>query len=554
MAKLESKSISAATHLVAEFFEVVNKQPDHIAFKADGGRGASYSYLKAKDLILRIAAKLSQPEYDDQHEIGLISENRPEWGIAYLGILAAGKTVVPIDANLKEKEIDYIINHAHIKVIFTSVRFETYLSGLRDELKLFSFNEGSPNYWLNDATDILPHVNFVNDTAVLIYTSGTTGDPKAVELTHKNLVSNLRSIKTAFCFKPDDIFISILPLHHTFEATCGFLTPLMLGCTIVYARSLKSKEILEDIKANGVTLMIGVPLLYEKMYHAIYRKIESAPLGKRVLFKSLYSASNVGWKMGQRWGAKLFHSLREKAGLGTIRLFVSGGAAIPPHIVKFYNYIGFEFYQGYGMTETSPVISAQKAGIIKFGSVGKAIDGVEVKIKKPDSNGVGEIIVRGDNVTPGYRNNPEETSNLIKDGWLHTGDLGRFDGDDLWITGRKKNLIVSAAGKNIYPEQIEEKLLDSHFIMESVIIGRKRKNHEGEEVHAFIVPDLEQFKVDHNINPEKPDMELINKIIKAEVARLNNEMAEYKRIKTFDVQLDELEKTSTKKIKRFLYK
>lgn len=554
MAKLESKSISAATHLVAEFFDVVNKQPDHIAFKADGGRGTSYSYLKVKDLILRVAAILSRPEFEDHSEIGLISENRPEWGIAYLGILAAGKTVVPIDANLKENEIDYILEHAGIKVIFTSVRFESYLNDLEKELTLFSFNEGSPNYWLKDSTDQLTQVNYVNDTAVLIYTSGTTGDPKAVELTHKNLVSNLRSIKTAFCFKPDDIFISILPLHHTFEATCGFLTPLMLGSTIVYARSLKSKEILEDIKANGVTLMIGVPLLYEKMYHAIYRKIESAPLARKLLFKSLYATSNVGWKLGQRWGVKLFKHLREKAGLGTIRMFVSGGAAIPPHIVRFYNYLGFEFYQGYGMTETSPVISAQKAGIIKFGSVGKAIDGVDVKIKNPDSNGVGEIIVRGDNVTPGYRNNPQETANLIKDGWLHTGDLGRFDGDDLWITGRKKNLIVSAAGKNIYPEQIEEKLLDSHFIMESVIIGRKRKNHEGEEVHAFIVPDLEQFKADHNIDPEKPDTVKVSEVIKAEVARLNSEMADYKRIKTFDVQLEELEKTSTKKIKRFLYK
>lgn len=554
MAKLESQSISTASHLVAEFFEVVNQQPDHIAFKADGGRGLSYSYLKIKDMVLQVAAILSSPEYEGHSEIGLISENRPEWGIAYLGILAAGKTVVPIDSNLKEKEIAYIIGHANIKVLFTSVRFETYLSGLNSDLKLYSFNEGSPNFWLNNSTDQLPHVNYINDTAVLIYTSGTTGDPKAVELTHKNLISNLRSIKTAFCFKKDDIFLSILPLHHTFEATCGFLTPLILGCTIVYARSLKSKEILEDIKANSVTLMIGVPLLFEKMYHAIYRKIESAPLVRRVMFKSLYSTSNLGWKVGRRWGTKLFRSLREKAGLGTIRMFVSGGAAIPPHIVKFYNYIGFEFYQGYGMTETSPVISAQRAGIIKFGSVGKAIDGVEIKIDKPDKNGVGEIIIRGDNVTPGYRNKPDETAKLIQKGWLHTGDLGRFDGDDLWITGRKKNLIVSAAGKNIYPEQIEEKLLDSLFIMESVIIGRKRKNHEGEEVHAFIVPDLEQFKVDCNIDPKNPDLDKINDKIKEEIARLNSEMAEYKRIKTFNIQLDELEKTSTKKIKRFLYK
>jgi long-chain acyl-CoA synthetase len=544
-------------NIANSFFTVANNKPDQIAFKGDGGQGKCFTYSEVQKLVRVLAAALLDEKYADIHEIGLISENRPEWGITYLAITAAGKTVIPIDVNYKEKEIDYIIQHSGLKTIFTSVRFESSLLDKYDDLNVYSYNEGSPHYWMNLTNHDL-EFNSSNanpdDVAVLIYTSGTTGDPKAVELTHKNLLSNIHSVNSCLCFDSNDIFLSVLPLHHTFEQTGGLLTPLLSACTIVYARSLKSKEILEDIKNNNITLMIGVPLLFEKIYHSIRRGIKNAPASKRMMFNTLYKTSSLGWKLNKKWGKELFKHLRAKAGLGTIRMFVSGGAAMSPLITEFYNYIGFDFFQGYGLTECSPVVTANRPDNIKFGSVGPLMPGIEVKIHEPDETGVGEIIVKGDNVTPGYRNNPEETAILIRDGWLYTGDLGKFEDGHLWITGRKKNLIVSAAGKNIYPEQIEEKLLDSLYIMESVVFGRTREGKQGEEVCALIVPELDQFKAEYSMDVENPDKKVIEDVIKNEVSRINQQMSQFKRVTDYKVQIDELEKTSTKKVKRFIYK
>jgi long-chain acyl-CoA synthetase len=544
-------------NIANSFFNIANKYPNQIAFKGDGGQGKCYSYDEVQKLVRKLAGSLLDEKFANIKEIGLISENRPEWGITYLAIAAAGKTVIPIDVNYKEKEIDYIIQHSGLKTIFTSVRFESSLLDKYSDLNVYSYNEGSPHYWMNltshglefDSSGANP-----NDVAVLIYTSGTTGDPKAVELTHKNLLSNINSVNSCLCFDSNDIFLSILPLHHTFEQTGGLLTPLLSACTIVYARSLKSKEILEDIKNNNITLMIGVPQLFEKIYHSIKRAINNAPAAKKMMFNVLYSTSSLGWKMNKKWGKELFKSLRQKSGLGTIRMFVSGGAAMSPLITEFYNYIGFDFFQGYGLTECSPVVTANRPDSIKFGSVGPLMPGIDVKIHEPDETGIGEIIVKGDNVTPGYRNNPEETAKLIRDGWLYTGDLGKLEDGHLWITGRKKNLIISAAGKNIYPEQIEEKLLESIFIMESVVFGRTREGKQGEEVCALIVPDLEQFKTEHNIDIDNPDQTVVRNVIKEEVSRINQQMSQFKRISDYKVQLDELEKTSTKKVKRYIYK
>jgi len=541
--------------IYSAFQKVARRHPEQIALKAQGGRGRSYTYGKACTIIEQLSSGLSHPEYTKKAEIGILSENRPEWGIAYLAILAAGKTVVPIDANLKGDEVSFIINNAGLDIIFASGHFEDLLKKLHPDMRILSFDDDSPNSWirLTDARD-QAQKNRISKTAVLIYTSGTTGKPKAVELTHENILANLEGIKSGLKFDHNDTFLSVLPLHHTFEATCGFLIPLMSGATIVYARSLKSKEILEDVAFNGVTLMCGVPLLFEKMYHSILRGIASAPLGKRLAFRLLFLVSSVGWSLRQRWGKPLFRSLRNKAGLATMRMFVSGGAALPPEIARFFNLIGFDFCQGYGMTECSPVISVNRPDNVKFGSVGPPLENIEVRIHNPDRSGIGEIIVKGDNITPGYRDNSEKTAELIIDGWLHTGDLGRLKDGHLWITGRKKNIIVSAAGKNIYPEELEEKLLESSYILEGIVFGRKRQNKQGEEVRALVVPDLKQMEASFGISVESTDLERIREVISAVVKDINAHVADYKRIVAFEVQLEELEKTSTKKVKRFLYR
>ncbi|MDZ4722847.1 MAG: AMP-binding protein [candidate division Zixibacteria bacterium] len=526
---------------------------DTILFKADGGRGQSYTYSGVKERVQRLSAGLMSDSYIDQPEIGLLSENRPEWGIAYLAILAAGKTVVPIDSNLKENEIMHIVRHSGIKSLFIAESFEPLFQKMEKSPSLFVMSNDSDQSW-SRLESLRPSTRNISrqNVAVLIYTSGTTGSPKVVMLTHANILHNLQGISQAIPFDRQDIFLSILPLHHTFEATCGFLTPLMAGASIVFARSLKSKEILEDISANGITVMCGVPLLYDKMYHSMMRSINAAPTIKKILFKVLFFISGAGWGLGLHLGKPLFSSLRKKAGLQSIRMFVSGGAALHAEVARFFNFIGFDFFQGYGMTECSPVISMNKPGDIKFGSVGKPLPNLEVRMEPVGDSDVGEILIRGGSVTPGYKDNPGLTKETVRDGWLHSGDLGCFRGGHLWITGRAKNVIISSAGKNIYPEELEEKLLASPYVMEVVVVGRTKSGKQGEEPVALIIPDIDLFSAEFG-EELKGDMGTIRKVISGVVSASNQQLSDYKRIADFEIQLSELEKTSTKKIKRHIY-
>ena len=549
-----SSNISSQDHLFRSFFLSAMKFGDKVAYRADGGTGKSYSYRDALEIVSRFGAGI-KAKCKSETEIGLLSENRPEWPISYLSILNSGKTVVPIDANLKPAEKKNIIDSARLKTVIVSDSQKDTISDISSDLKLILISDDSENSWHNYFQSPTKQIEISSDkTAALIYTSGTTGNPKAVMLTHSNLLHNLNSIGSCFQFSETDIFLSVLPLHHTLECTCGFLTPFSCGAQVVFARSLKSKEIVEDIKRSQATIMIAVPLLFEKMYDSISRKIKTAPLVRRILFKILFSLSWLGWKFGFRWGHSLFKSMRQKAGLSSIRIFVSGGAPLPKKIAVFFNLIGFTFLEGYGLTETSPVLTANRLDDIKFGSVGRAVPGVEVKINKPDKNGIGEIIARGGNITPGYKNNPQATAELIRDGWLYTGDLGKLENGYLYITGRAKNLIVSAAGKNIYPEEIEEHLFASPYILEAVVFGRKKQNKQGEDVLAVIVPDLDQIALDFStVSADSPDMTALKKVMDKIVSEINSSMSGYKRINSFEIQLEELEKTSTKKVKRFVY-
>ncbi|MCK4606233.1 MAG: AMP-binding protein [candidate division Zixibacteria bacterium] len=543
-------------NLFAAFELIAMRQPDHPALVGNGGKGPKYSYAETLDLARRLASGLVREGTAEGPGIGLIGENCPQWSIAYLSILAAGGTVIPIDANLKPEEIGHIVHHSGLRATFTSGLFERQLKELRDDLAIFSFDESSPQSWTRLMPDNPPKSQRPPaEVASVIYTSGTTGAPKAVELTHRNILANLEGFSRMLRIDSTDVALSLLPLHHTFEATCGFLTPLTSGATIVYARSMKSKEVREDIAHNRVTIMIGVPLLYEKMYHSFNRKLKAAPWPRRWMFHSLYGLSRLGWAVGFRWGRVLFRSVRDRAGLGSVRMFFSGAAALPRKMARFFNLIGLDLLEGYGMTETSPVVSVNRPGSVRFGSVGPPLDNVQVRIHNPDPAGIGEITVRGDNITRGYRDNPQETAALIVDGWLYTGDLGRLDKGHLWITGRRKNIIVSAAGKNIYPEELEEKLLESDCVLEVVVFGRPKEGRQGEDVRAVIVPDMDQFAVAQGpeARPGPPDEDHVTKAIAEVVHQVNERVASYKRIAAFDVRFEELEKTSTKKVKRFLY-
>jgi long-chain acyl-CoA synthetase len=555
MLQSASNETVVARSLFAALRNTVQQYPQTVAYKGYGGQGRSYTYAEVYERVRALAAGLQQGPFAAVRTVALLAENCPEWPIAYLAIVASGKTVVPIDAGLKPGEIESLLKLSQVKLAIVSGRLEPLLRQ-QAGIACLSLDPSSPQDWEQATGSPDDHVDSATQEtlAALLYTSGATGVPKAVMLSHGNLLSNLESVRRAIPFGHGDIWYSVLPLHHTFEATCGFLTPMVCGATVVYARSLKSKEIIEDIRANNITVMCGVPLLYEKMYQAIQRGLRDAPVTRRLMFRLLYGLSRVGWAQGGGAGKTLLGGFRNRIGMADMRIFVSGGAPLPPHIAEFFNLIGITFLQGYGMTECSPVISVNRPQNVRFGSVGPPLDGVEVRIANPDAGGVGEIEVRGGNITTGYKDNPLQTAELLADdGWLRTGDLGRYDEGHLWITGRAKNLIVSAAGKNIYPEEIEEKLLASPYVLEALIVGRRKETRLGEEVFALVVPDLEQFAAEYGLSVEAPDIDFIRKQLAAVVAEVNSQMAEYKRIAAFDVSTSELEKTSTKKVKRFLY-
>jgi long-chain acyl-CoA synthetase len=526
---------------------------DRVALVSQGGRGDQYTYAEVMELSLRLAAGLADGDLADCDRIGLLSENRPEWVIAYLAIVASGKTVVPIDANLKPAEINHVVTDAGLRGMFVSVPFETAIASAYPQVTLLSFDESSASSWRRIERSGPGHPKAPSEAAALIYTSGTTGVPKVAVLTHQNLISNLGGVRQALHFDTNDVFLSVLPLHHTFETTCDFLAPITMGCKIVYARSLKSKEILEDLGASSATIMCGVPLLFEKMYQSIIRKVREAPLHRRVMFSSLLFLSGIGWRLGQKWGRGLFASIRNRAGLGSIRLLVSGGAPLPPEIAEFFNLIGLDFLQGYGLTECSPVVSVNRPEDIRFGSVGPLLPNLQIKILEADDDGIGEILIKGDSVMVGYLNNPELNAKVFRDGWFHTGDLGHVRDGHLWITGRKKNVIVSAAGKNIHPEELEEKLCINPFVLEAVVYGRKKDGKQGEEVRAIIVPDMEQFKAQFGTSEHGTSPEHVEKVIARAVADLNHQVSDFKRIVGYEIQLQELEKTSSKKIRRVKY-
>lgn len=559
MKHIDPRTLEISSTVHQTIFNTCKHVPRKIAFVRNDGSGADLNYDEVEMLAERIAGGLKNIGLRKGDRVGIISHNCPEWGISYLAILAAGGTAVPFDSSWKEGEIARAIEVSGVNFIICSDKWNTAIKrivGLKfpnikiiiiDSPSVLSFKslaESKPFV----STEVSPE-----DPAVIIYTSGTSGDPKGVILTHRNITSDLEGIVQALEFYPDDTFLSILPLHHTFESTCGFLTPLLLGLKIVYSRSLKSRDLLDDIRNQNITCMIGVPLLFEKIYNSISRQIDNLPLHKRIFFGIFYKLSQFGWFMGIKAGRFLFKSMRKAAGMTSLRMMVSGAAPLPAQIAKWFNLIGFDFLEGYGLSECAPVVAVNRVRDIRFGSVGPPLPNIKMKIDNPSPEGIGEIKVKGPNNTSGYLNNPQATAELLKDGWLYTGDMGKMEKGCLYITGRKKNVIVSAAGKNIYPEEIEAALHLSPFILESVVLGKKKENKMGEEVHAIIVPDIEQIKRLLKNDVDCPDQKAVRFLIEHEVDAVNNSLADYKKLLRFEIRFNEFEKTTSQKIRRALY-
>lgn len=542
---------------------ILVRDVDHCALIADGGNGARISYAELGRRVGGLAGGLRSLGVRGRDRVALLSENRPEWAISYLAILSAGATVVPLDALLKAEEQMALLQESRPRAILISSKFIKLLQErLHERLPdMTVINLDADDGDSHSFVKLLSGEPYLcsqidpDQTASLIFTSGTTGKPKAVQLTHRNISSNINAIFQALEFSPSDRFLSVLPLSHVYECTAGFLVALAAGASITYARSLAGPSLIEDLRNNNITILVGVPLLFEKMRRGMERKIKQAPFVRRVLFSTFYGLASVSNRVGVPLGRALFGGLREKAGMGALRLMVSGGAPLDPQIAHFFENLGFNFLEGYGMTECSPVIAINRPGRSVIGSVGPALPGCELMIDAPNREGIGEILVRSASVTPGYLNDAAKTSEILRDGWLVTGDLGKIENGNLYISGRSKNLIISAGGKNIYPEEIETRILESKLIAEVLVIGRKQAGKQGEQVTALIFPDSDELSqhiadLKSDGQPAKDSRTVVGEI----VAAVNRSLADYKRIASWEIVETEFEKTASRKIKRSLYR
>ena len=494
--------------------------------------------------------------------IAVISDNRYEWGVSYLAIVTGTGIVVPLDKALPDNEIESLIIRSEVEAIFYSNKYDEVMEKIKNkgntklkyyismdlkqhENDVYSFIE-----LISDGKKLLESGNndFINaeinpdEMQIMLFTSGTTSKSKAVALSHKNIVSNLMDISATIKLDENDVMLSFLPLHHTFESTVGFLYPISKGGKIAFCTGIR--HIAENIKEYKITAMISVPALFEGIYKQLKKTIQKQGKWKKVQFG--IKISNVLRKIGIDVRNKLFHEIHEKLG-EDLRLLVAGGAALDPEIEKVFIDLGFCMYQGYGLTETSPVIAAEDDKYTRLGSIGKAFPSIDAKIFEPNKEGIGELIVKAPSVMLGYYDNEEATKEAIdEDGWFHTGDLAKIDKDGfIFITGRKKYVIVLQNGKNIYPEELETLVNKIEGIKESFVYGRPEGNDF--KICAKIVYDKDIVKEIYNVTEEKD----IKDVIWNEVKKINKEMPAYKYIRDIIVTDKELIKTTTQKIKRF---
>ncbi len=495
--------------------------------------------------------------------IAVISENRYEWEVAYLAITTGTGIAVPLDKALPENEIESLLERSEAEAIFYSAKYEEAMAKIQKQgntrLKYFismdlpknEFNKFSQKEITEKGKELLKNGNteFIDaeidneSMGIMLFTSGTTSKSKAVMLSHKNICTNVMDIRNSFELDETDVLLSFLPLHHVFECTVGFLYVLSIGATIVFSKGVR--HIAEELNTFHITAMICVPVVFEKMYEKLIKGIEEK--GKLGTVKKASKISNLLLKCGIDVRKQLFKEVHEKLG-GKIRLLVAGGAALNPEVQKGFQNLGFNLVQGYGLTETAPVVAAELTHQRRLGSIGKHFKSVEVKLGDIDSDTqIGELMVKGDSVMLGYYENEEANKEVFtEDGWFRTGDYAKIDKDGyIYISGRKKFVIVLKNGKNVYPEELELLVNNIPMVSESMVYGAPADDGDL-TISVKVVYNKEYIEEKYgNISEEE-----IKNMIWKEIKVINRTMPKYKYIKKLTITDQEFEKTTTNKIKR----
>ena len=541
---------------LADLFDTATKRfSTRVSMKIErDGELEQYTYEDVRELVLRAAGFLAHNGIEPDNRVILFSHNMPEWGLTYFGIIKAGATAIPIDPSSTIDEIISYVKAGEASAIVISPKLLDENPGLADELKkekpkikIFTFDDV---FDMPAETEearriaLLPGRIVATSPASLIFTSGTTGTPKAVMLSHKNFTSMVSMLSSILHMGIEDGILSVLPMHHTFEFSTGFLTPFTNGTQIRYLDELTSDELVGAIEKGHVTGMVGVPALWEMLHRRIKTRLRErgdwiADIADNVIDFNAWLRDNTPFNLGP----VVFFPIHEGMG-GRMRYLISGGSALSEKVQKDLHGLGFNVLEGYGLTESSPVLTVTRPdNKLLTGSVGKPLPGVEVMIDNPDDKNVGEILARGQNIMLGYYKNEQETEEAIgEDRWLRTGDLGRIDDDgNLYIVGRSKDVIIDSNGKNIYPDEIEDIYGNSEFVKELSVVGLADKNG-GEKIAALVVPDYEK-----DISLTRAST---NKKVEKHFREVSAAMPFFKRVQVLHFTPFELPRTATRKVKR----
>lgn len=493
----------------------------------------------------------------------IVSETTYDWYVSYMTLLCSGIIAIPMDKELPSNEFENLVKRSRASAIIYSKRKKELVDSIRDKvdtvdyyIEMYADNElKGKDVGFNNIKSIGKKLyengnNAVLDTKidkdefkVLIFTSGTTSAAKGVMVCNRNLTENVYACQCYVYLKPTDRLFSVLPLHHTYESTIGFLYPFSQGASVAVCEGLK--YIVPNLKESKPTAMLAVPLLIESLYKKITQNIKKS--GKETLVNSMIHVTNALKMVGIDIKKKVFAEIHENLG-GNLRIIVSAAAPIDKKIGKWVEDIGITFLQGYGLTETAPIAALTPEADTRVGSVGKPVVCAEVKIENPNEDGEGEVWIKSSTLMLGYYENEEATNEVVKDGWFNSGDIGYQDKDGfIYITGRSKNVIVTANGKNIYPEEIELILQkDIPYISECMVYGKGEKDDL--TVSLKVIPNYEYIK--ENVKDNMTEDEIYN-LIWDEVKKVNKGLTSYKAIKYLEIKKDEFEKTTTMKIKRF---
>lgn len=529
---------------IRDIIEFSAKQyENNLAFKLKNRINGKVSYdditfKRLSEEVVAFSKYLLANGYQNKR-IAVIGKNCYDWMLVYFSVLCTGSVIVPLDKGLLPFEIKEQLERSEADMVFYADHLEESFKDINNIPKIMlespEFKDILKTGYSLTNDDEYENIKIDNEKmSILIFTSGTTQKSKAVMLSQKNFATNVNSMNLWEDLYPTDVSIALLPFHHAFGMTQTLLFASCGICT-VFPEGLRIAKALVEYK---VSVLVGVPLIFESMKKIITKEVHKLGMEKKLNFGKKLSGFLRIFKIDIR--RKLFKTVIDKLG-GKLRLIISGAAAIKPETAKWYNDLGITLIQGYGLSETAPVLAAENPEHMRLGSIGFAIPGVEIKIDTPDENGIGELIAKGDNVMLGYYKDEENTNAVLHNGWFSTGDMAYIDKDGyIFITGRKKNVIVLANGKNVFPEETEELLLDADIIKECIVYNKK--NNGKDFLCAKIVYDTDVEENEENAR----------KLVEEHIKAVNSKLIRYKQIMDFDLSSEEMEKTTTGKIKRHL--